>query len=178
MKQGRSGYELLIWMGVGIGAATLLANRLFASGVVNYLALYEYVVQGWKRGTDQPGIWPALWILIIRLGETMVVSGVCLRASRSRKRAGIGCLFAYSGLVTGLSIVLMTWNRGVWGIFYSLTACLPHYLFYLAAWGLLIFHALSGYGTRTRRLKFVVMTLLAMGIFLEWRVGPVLLTIV
>lgn len=173
-------YALLIWMGIGIVAATMAANRLFSSGLVNYQVLYAYMVQGWRRsaGPDGPDAWTVAQILAIRLAETAVIALVCRRAFRGKGRIGIFLLLAYTGAVTGVSVVLMTWCRGVMGIFCCLAACLPHYLFYLMAWGILVLQALSGYEIRKGRFWPVIALLMAAGMMSEIWLNPFFLRLV
>lgn len=174
------GYTLLIWLGIGIMAATVAANRLFASGLVNYQALYQYVVQGWQHGTGPGGAdaWAVIEVLTVRLAETAVVAFVCRRAAQGGKKAGIYLLLAYTGAVTGVTVVLMTWCRGFVGIFCCLVACLPHYLFYLMAWGILILQALAGYEIRKGRFWPVVALVLTAGIMSEIWLNPFFLRFV
>lgn len=180
MRRITQGYALLIWTGIGIVAATMAANRLFASGLVNYQVLYQYVAQGWQHGADADGmdVWIILQILFVRLAETAVVALVCRRAARGRRKLGIFLLLAYMGAVTGLSVVLMTWCRGFAGIFCCLLACLPHYLFYLTAWGILILQALAGYEIRRGRFWPVVVIFMTAGIMSEIWLNPFFLRFV
>ena len=180
MRRITQGYALLIWMGIGIVVATMAANRLFASGLVNYQVLYQYMVQGWQRGTGTEGAdaWTMIQILVVRLAETAVIAFVCRRAAHGRGKIGIFLLLAYTGAVTGLSVVLMTWCRGFVGIFCCLAACLPHYLFYLMAWGILILQALAGYEIRKGRFWPVVALLLTAGIMSEIWLNPFFLRFV
>lgn len=174
MRRIGQGYYLLIWLGIGVVAATMASNRLFASGLVNYQVLYQYMVQGWQHGTGAEGAdaWAIAEILAIRLAETVVVASVCRRKARGGGRGGICLLLAYMGAVTGLSVALMTWCRGFVGIFCCLLACLPHYLFYLVAWGILILQALAGYEIRKGRFWPVVGLLITAGIMSEIWLNP------
>lgn len=174
MRRISQGYYLLIWVGIGIVAVTLAANRLFASGLVNYQVLYEYMLQGWQHGTKEgrADTWALIEILTVRLVETAVIAFVCRSASRDGRRLWVCLLLLYSGAVTGLSVVLMTWCRGFTGIFLCLVACLPHYLFYLTAWGILILQALAGYEIRKGRFWPVIGLLLTAGIMSEIWLNP------
>lgn len=180
MRRVAQGYYLLIWMGVGIVAATIAANRLFASGLVNYQALYQYMLQGWQHGTETSGAdaWVMTEILVIRLAETTVVAAACRRKAHGGGRIGICLLLAYMGAVTGLSVALMTWCRGFIGIFCCLAACLPHYLFYLMAWGILVLQAMAGYEIRKSRFWPVVGLLMTAGIMSEIWLNPFFLRFV
>lgn len=174
------GYTLLIWLGIGIVAATVAANRLFASGLVNYQTLYQYVVQGWQHGAGPDGAdaWTVIEVLTVRLAETAVVAFVCRQAAQGGKKIGIFLLLAYTGAVTGVTVVLMTWCRGFFGIFCCLVACLPHYLFYLMAWGILILQALAGYEIRKGRFWPVVALVMTAGIMSEIWLNPFFLRFV
>lgn len=180
MKRISQGYYFLIWIGIGIVAATMAANRLFASGLVNYQVLYRYMEAGWQHGveTGRMDAWAVLEILMVRLTETAVIAFVCRRASHGGHRIGICLLLIYSGAVTGLSIVLMTWCRGFIGIICCLMACMPHYLLYLMAWGILILQALAGYEIRKNRFWPVIGLLVAAGIMAEIWLNPFFLLFV
>lgn len=190
MRRTAQGYYLLVWLGIGIGAATLAANRLFASGLVNYQVLYQYMVQGWQNGAaggssaggsvagSGRDSWAVIEILAVRLAELAVVAFVCRRAAAGGRFTGIGLLLAYMGAATGLSVVLMTWCRGFAGIFCCLAACLPHYLFYLTAWGIIILQALGGYEIRKGRFWPVIGLLMIAGIMAEIWLNPFFLRFV
>lgn len=180
MRRSAQGYFLLIWLGLGIAVATLTANRLFASGLVNYQVLYQYMVQGWQHGTTAGGVdaWTVIQILGVRVAETAVVVFVCRSAARGGRRLGVSLLLAYTGAVTGLCVVLMTWCRGFVGIFCCLAACMPHYLFYLTAWGILILQAIAGYEIRKGRFWPVVGLLITAGIMSEIWLNPFFLRFV
>lgn len=180
MKRISQAYYFLIWIGIGIVAATVAANRLFASGLVNYQVLYRYMEAGWQHGAEMGRMdaRAVFEILTVRLAETAVIAFVCRRASHGGHRTGICLLLIYSGAVTGLSVVLMTWCRGFLGIFCGIAACMPHYLLYLAAWGILILQALAGYEIRKNRFWPVVGLLVAAGIMAEIWLNPFFLLFV
>lgn len=174
MRRISQGYYLLLWMGIGIVVATLAANRLFSSGLVNYQVLYQNMVAGWQHGAEagRTDIWTVLRILAVRMMETAAIAFVCRSAFRRGRRIGITLLLAYTGAVTGVCMVLMTWCRGLLGIFSCFAACMPHYLFYLMAWGMLILQALSGYEIRRGRFWTAFGLLFAAGILSEIFINP------
>lgn len=181
MRRSTQGYYLLVWVGLGIVAATLASNRLFASGLVNYQVLYQYMVQGWRNGAAAEkgaDAWVMTQIFAVRLAETAAVAFVCRSAARGGRRVGICLLLAYTGAVTGLCVALMTWCRGFAGIFCCLAACLPHYPFYLAAWGILILQAMAGYEIRKGRFWPVIGLLVAAGMMSEIWLNPFFLRFV
>lgn len=172
---------LILWIGIGVLAATVAANRLFASGLVNYEVLYRYMQGGWQRGLPdgREGIWDALKILTVRLSETAVVEFVCRKAAQGgRRRIGIYLLLFYSGAVTGVSVVLTTWCCGIRGIFFCMLSCIPHYGFYLPVWGIFILRSLGGYETRRGRFWAVVGLLFLAGVWSEVWLNPFFLSFI
>lgn len=181
MRRMAQGYTLLFWMGVGIVAATLISNRLFASGLVSVQVLYQRVAQDWQsRLSDGSGgdLRVTLQILTVRLAETAAVAFLCHRAARRGRRTGLYLLLAGMGAVTGLSIVVLTWSRGVAGIFCCLASWLPQNLFYLMAWGILILQAMAGYEIRRGRFWPAVGFLIAVGVLSEIWINPFFLRFV
>lgn len=180
MRRISQGYYLLLWMGIGIVVATLAANRLFSSGLVNYQVLYQSMVAGWQHGAeaDRIDVWAVIQILAVRMMETAAIAFVCRSAFRRGRRIGISLLLVYTGAVTGVCMVLMTWCRGFFGIVSCFAACMPQYVFYLMAWGMLSLQALSGYEIRRGRFWTVFWLLLAAGILSEIFLNPFFLRFV
>ena len=48
MRRKNQGIYLLFWISAGIVLATIGANRVFASGLVDYRLLYQYLLEGWQ----------------------------------------------------------------------------------------------------------------------------------
>lgn len=170
MRKGREIY-LLFWIGAGLALATIGANRVFASGLVDYRLLYQYVLEGWQN--TAAGDWKCvLRILLVRIVQTVAIEAMC----RSRlQRIAVPFLLIWAGCGAGLSLVLMTWYRGVFGLIVFIVSVFPHQLFYGTAWGILIFKCLSGYEARRRRFWGAVVALLLFGILMEVHVNARLL---
>lgn len=164
-------YYLILWIGIGIAAATLMGNRLFASGLVDYQMLYGYVSRGWQN-IPENRLWMGIRICAVRLAETAVLSVICRQKNRQIKKIGICLVLVCCGAVTGLSIVLLTWCRGLLGIFCCVASWMPQYLFYVCAWGIMIFPAVSGYEIRTGKYRIAAALFLAAGIMTEVWVNP------
>lgn len=171
MKQYQQRYGLILWFGMGIIVSTIAANRLFASGVVNYQMLHQYVQRGWDVG-QQKNMWVSVKTILVRILETAAIYLVCKRGFRHL--AVWGLLFL-AGVGGGLSITLMTWNYGLRGILVSFLSWLPHYLCYLSAWGMMILPGYFGYEVRKGRYLSVIIGFTAMGIVAEILVHPLLL---
>ncbi|MCI8659395.1 MAG: hypothetical protein HFG54_03960 [Lachnospiraceae bacterium] len=166
------GIYLLFWISVGLMLATIGANRVFASGLVDYQVLYQYVLEGWQNTAT--GDWKCVFrILAVRIFQTAMVEALC----RSRlHKVAIPLLLAWVGCAAGLSLVLMTWYRGIFGLIVFLISVFPHQIFYGTAWGILIFKCLSGYETRKGRFWGAVAALILFGILLEIHVNARLLS--
>lgn len=168
MGRFRQRYELILWFGMGVVIATILTNRLFSTGLVNYQILYQYVRQGWSNAIEkQP--WTVIQILLVRDLETAAIWFVC---QRHHRHLGVFLLLLTGGFMVGLSIVLMTWNRGVTGIFYYFLSHFPQVLCYIPAWMMLVFQSLSGYEVRRARFWSVVVVLILTGILTEILINP------
>lgn len=171
MRRIRRESYLLLWLAAGWLIAAVAANRLFASGLVNYQVLYGYVAQGWQE-TVQGQASAVLKILLVRLGQTALIAAVC----RSHMRGpGIVLLLLCAGLSAGVSLVLLTWCRGVMGIACFLLAGFPQDLFYMAAWGILIVKYAMSYEVRRGKFWSMVLSFLLMGICAEIWLSPVFL---
>lgn len=171
MKHIRRESYLLLWLAAGWLLAAVGANRMFASGLVNYQVLYGYVTRGWASAAqgETAGV---LKILIVRLFETALIASVC----RSRMRGpGIILILIAAGLSAGVSLVLLTWCRGVMGIICFLLAGFPQDLFYLSAWGILILKYAMSYEVRRGKFWSIVVALLMLGISAEIWLNPVFL---
>ncbi len=171
MKHIRRESYLLFWLVAGWLFAAVGTNRLFASGLVNYQVLYGYVVRGWSD-TVQGQTSGVLKILLVRLGETALIAAVC----RSRLRGpGIILILTGAGLSAGVSLVLLTWCRGVMGIVCFLLAGFPQDLFYVSSWGILILKYAMSYEVRRGKFWSLVVSLLMLGICAEIWLSPVFL---
>lgn len=171
MKHIRREFYLLLWLTAGWLLAAVGTNRLFAAGLVNYQVLYGYVVQGWADAIQGEPV-SVLKIILMRLGETVLITAVC----RSRLRGpGIVLILAGAGLSAGVSMVLLTWCRGVMGIVCFLIAGFPQDLFYLAAWGVLILKYAMSYEVRRGKFWSMVVSFLMIGICAEIWINPVFL---
>ena len=173
VRRKNQGMYLLLWIGIGITAATIGANRVFASGLVDYRLLYQYLQQGWQDTAN--GDWKSVCrILLIRVAQTAVIEFLC----RSRiHRLTVPLLLVWAGCGAGLSLVLMTWQQGVLGLFVFLVSIFPHQIFYGAAWGILLIKCLSGYEAGRRRFWGAVTALLLFGILMEVHVNARLLSL-
>ncbi len=172
MRKRNQGVYLLFWIGLGMAAATIGANRMFASGLVDYRLLYQYLQEGWRN--TAAGDWKSVCrILLVRVAETAVIELLC----RSRfHRLSVPLLLIWAGCGIGMSLVLMTWHQGFWGLFVFLASIFPHQLFYGTAWGILLIKCLSGYEARRRRFWGAVTALLLFGILLEVHVNAKMLS--
>lgn len=171
MKHIRRESYLLLWLAAGWFIAAVGANRLFASGLVNYQVLYGYVTRGWESVAQGQNAGVAK-ILAVRLAETALIAGVC----RSHFRGpGISLILLTAGLSAGVSLVLLTWCRGVMGIICFLLAGFPQDLFYFSAWGILILKYAMSYDVRKGKFWSMVLALLLLGICAEIWLSPVFL---
>lgn len=172
MRRRSQGIYLLFWVGLGMLLATVTGNRLFASGLVDYRILYQYLQQGWQNMLAKD--WKCLLrILLVRSLQTAAVEFLC----RNRlHRLLVPLLLVWAGCSAGFSLVLMTWYRGGFGLIVFLASNFPHQLFYGTAWGILIFKCLSGYEVRRRRFWGAVAALLLFGVLMEVHVNARLLS--
>lgn len=172
MRRKNQGIYLFFWISIGILAATVGANRVFASGLVDYRLLYQHLLHGWQKTAERD--WRCVFrVLFVRLFQTAVVEMTC----RSRpRRLTVPLLLIWAGCSAGFSLVLMTWSQGGFGLAVFLVSNFPHQLFYGAAWGILIFKCLSGYEARRRRFWGAVAALLLFGVLAEVHVNALLLS--
>ena len=155
VKRKNQGMYLLLWVGIGMTMATIAANRMFASGLVDYQLLYQYLQQGWQNTAN--GDWKCVCrILMIRVAQTAVIELLC----RSRLHR----------LTVPLLLIFL-------GLFVFLVSIFPHQIFYGAAWGILLIKCLSGYEARRHRFWGAVTALLLFGILLEVHVNARLLSL-
>lgn len=167
----------LIWLCVGILIATIAANRLFASDLINYLVLYQWLSGGWEKQMESPNS-VILWVLLIRLSETALIALVCQRARYYHKQMGVYLMVCYFGVAIGLTIVLFTWCLGIKGILACLFVSFPHELFYCFVWGIMILRTeLAGEHTNGR-FYLLCMLLMAVGIIMEIWINPIFLSLV
>lgn len=171
MRETKRRYALIFWLAAGwlLGAAGV--NRLFVSGLINGQALYRMVTDGWMGAME--GQRAAVFrIAAVRTAQTAAVAGIC----RSRMHnLGIPVLLVLAGLSGSAALVVFTWCRGLEGLWWFLISGFPHQLFYLVAWGLLVYR--YGYGLSARRGRFwsAVISLTAGGMLAEIRLNPLFL---
>lgn len=171
MKQFQQRYALLFWLGAGVVISTILVNRLFASGLVNYEILYQRVLKGWQV-TEADRTWRAFRILLVRCLET---AGIWIIVKRGGRRMAVYLLLFLAGAGAGMSMVLLTWGCGVMGLPVCLLSWLPHYVCYIPAWGTLILPVFYGYEVRRSRILSFTIGFLALGIVSEIIMNPWLL---
>ena len=173
MRRRNQWIYLLFWIGVGMMTATVAANRAFASGLVDYRILYQYLQRGWQSMIEKD--WKCmLRILAVRSLQTAAVELIC----RNRLHwLSVPFLLIWAGCSAGFSLVLMTWYQGWMGLFFFLISNFPHQLFYGTAWGILIFRCLSGYEVRLRRFWGAVAALLLFGVLAEVHINTLLLSL-
>lgn len=164
---------ILIWIGIGIVLATAAFNKIFAAGLADYQKLYGNLCRGWER-LSQGDVFAIVRTIGVRLLQSAGIGAVCRRQGRLRD-IGIPGVLLFAGISVGYLLVLLTWCRGIYGIWLFLAAGFPHMLCYGAAWGLLILRGLSGWEIRRFRFWGAVGVLAAAGIFLEIYVHPVVL---
>lgn len=172
MRRRNQGIYLLFWIGAGMLLATVFANRVFASGLVDYRILYHYLQKGWQKMIEKD--WKCIMrILLIRSVQTLAVEFIC----RNRlHRLLVPLMLVWIGFSVGFSMVLMTWYQGMFGLIVFLVSNFPHQLFYGTAWGILIFKCLSGYEARKRRFWGAVAAFLLFGVLTEVHVNSMLLS--
>lgn len=173
MSQYHKRYALLICFGIGIFISTILVNRLFASGLVNYQVLFEYVRQSWEAGGGHE-TGRAFRIVLVRVLET---AAIWFMANKFGQRLVVWLLLFAAGAGAGVSMVLMTWSLGVLGLPICLLSWLPHYLCYILAWGTLILPAYYGYEVRKNRYISLATGFMAIGILGEIIINPWLLSL-
>jgi len=172
MKQFQQRYALLFWLGAGVLISTILVNRVFASGLVNYDVLYQRVLAGWNVTEDMKP-WRTFRILLVRCLET---AGIWITVKRGGRRIAVYLLLFLAGAGIGLSVVLITWSCGVMGLPICLLSWLPHYLCYVPAWGAVILPVYYGYEVRQSKVLSLSIGFMALGIVSEIIVNPWLLT--
>ncbi len=171
MRRFRQEYELMFWIAAGWILAAAAANRLFASGLVDYRALYGFVAKGWED-TIRKQHGSEFRIIFVRLLETWLVVFAC---GERRRRIGVRLLLLTAGMSAGVSLVLLTWSRGIVGIFCFLVTGFPHMIFYIAAWGVLVLQSMMSFRGRKSRLLCAVAALFSAGLCSEILLNPLLL---
>lgn len=159
-----------VWLILGWLTAAVLANRLFASGIVSYEVLYDSLRQGWSLAAER-GFAVVLRVLVLRVLGFLAI--LWMLNSRGRQ-AGIRFLLFVFGLSAGLSLVLMTWCRGMLGLVLFLMAGFPQELFYLSALGILFYR--YAFVRETMKIRFwgTVVLLFLLGILCEIWINPMI----
>ncbi len=167
MRRERTIWLCMLLFGAGTAAGTVLANRLFASGLVDYRLLYETCV----RTADDGFGGRTARLVLIRLLETAAVAFTC---SGNRGRTGAGILLILAGCFVSAKLSLMTWCRGILGPLAFAVSCFPDGPLYAAAWGLLILRAVAGREVRRESFWLMFMLLIAAAVLTEIYVSPAL----
>jgi len=169
MRRERTIWLCVLLFGVGTAAGTVLANRLFASGLVDYRLLYETCV---RTAGDSGFGGSSARLILIRILETAAVTFTC---SGNRGRTGAGTLLVLAGCFVSAKLSLMTWCRGILGPLAFAVGCFPDGPLYAAAWGLLILRAVAGREVRRERFWLMFALLTAAAVLLEIYVSPAFL---
>ena len=170
---------LFFWLAAGVAFATVAANRLFAAGIVSYEALYQSVTRGWDSlegaGTGNLSfvLRFQIRIFLVRAVQTAVIFWVCRSSLRS---LGISALLFMAGFSAGAALVLFTWCRGWFGLICFLLSGFPQEGCYLAAWGLMIIRYGLSVEVRPGRFWGAVAAFLLAGLFLEWKINPIIVS--
>lgn len=174
MRQEKQQSLVIFWISAGMLGAALAANRLFSAGILDCQMLYSFVRRGWSDLAEKR-LSAMMWVAGLRAAQTVLVVLVC----RSRFcGAGVRLLLAGYGAAAGVSLVLMTWNRGLFGPVVFLVSAFPHGLCHMAAWGILIFGCLSGFELRRGRIWAAVLVLEILGVLSEIQVNPLFIGVI
>ena len=132
MMRGKQ--KILLWMVAGWVFASVLANRVFASGLVNIQMLSELIQD---RFFYHPEENRAGWfrLTIFRMIQTGMIAGIC--AGRFAD-IGIRLILFLTGACASAMLVLLTWMGGAKGLWLFFCASFPQDFLYLASWILLI----------------------------------------
>lgn len=164
---------LLFWVGLGVLLATVAANRVFASGLVDYRILYESFCRGWQ-GLGEKRFSFRFRLIFARLTQACILLYL---GRRHRRRVGVPLALVWLGFGLGLSLTVMTWNRSVYGLLIFVASWLPHGLFYGLAWALAL-SGTEGGGSPRRGVLGGVAGLLLLGLLGEMHVNPWLLSLI
>ena len=115
-----------------------------------------------------------LWFVLQKRSLPLIL--VCaLGCTRLRRAVAVGFL-AWTGFSGGILMTSAVLQTGIRGIFLCLAALFPHFLFYGAAWVILLWYFFQYPKVEWNRMKTLVFFLLtAVGVLLECYVNPVLL---
>ena len=115
-----------------------------------------------------------LWFVLQKRSLPLIL--VCaLGCTRLRRAVAVGFL-AWTGFSGGILMTSAVLQTGIRGIFLCLAALFPHFLFYGAAWVILLWYFFQYPKMEWNRMKTLGFLLLtAVGMLLECYVNPVLL---
>ena len=115
-----------------------------------------------------------LWFVLQKRSLPLIL--VCaLGCTRLRRAVAVGFL-AWTGFSGGILMTSAVLQTGIRGIFLCLAALFPHFLFYGAAWVILLWYFFQYPKVEWNRMKTLGFLLLtAVGMLLECYVNPVLL---
>lgn len=172
MRIQQSKKQFLIFFMVGFVAGVFYANiaiknYLAASGILSDYFLNQYI------NTEIVVEDYIMYILRVRL-VPLAILGV-LGCTKFRKIAVIGTL-VWTGFSSGLILVEAVIKLGVKGIVLCLVAVVPHFIFYILAYIVILWHLYS-YPARKwdmSKTVFVVLTII-IGMVMEGYVNPILM---
>lgn len=113
-----------------------------------------------------------MYLAGIRLFLFLVMAGSVF--TRFRKAAAYGFL-VWTGFSGGMLLAMGAFSLGVKGVLLCITGMLPHFLFYIPAYAVLLWYAMTAPYNRWNRQKTIfVVLMMGMGLVLEGYVSPVL----
>lgn len=114
-----------------------------------------------------------LYLVGIRLFLFLVMTGFVF--TRFRKAAAYGFL-VWTGFSGGMLLAMGAFSLGLKGVLLCITGMLPHFLFYIPAYTVLLWYAMMAPRSTWNRQKTIfVVWMMGMGLVLEGYVSPVLM---
>lgn len=163
-------YFVLFYM-LGFLIGILYANLLSKDYITNLGIFNDYFLKQYMLSeVDTAGyFW---YILKIRIMPVIFVGA--LGCTRIRKGIVVGVIL-WTGFSSGMMLTVAVMKMGVKGIILCIIALIPQFLFYIAAWLILLWFLFCYPEVKWNSSKMISFALLmAMGILLECYVNPVL----
>ncbi len=150
----------------------LYVNVMIGRHLTDYSIFSEYFLKQYAS-VDVSVPEYMMYLTGIRLFPFFMLAGLIF--TRFRKAAA-GIFLVWTGFSGGMLLTMGAFSMGIKGVLLCMVALLPHFLFYIPAYVVLLWYAMTAPHNRWNRQKTIfVLLMLGMGIVSEGYVGPVLM---
>ena len=150
--------------------AVLSCNGFFYKNIINYEILYRGITDYWRHASMRNRT-DRIVLLLLRFLEMTAVFAVTRCRHRKAGSLLLAALFSFAG---GMNFVIFIWSCGLAGGILFLVSGFPQNLAYLVCLFFLLFSGWSDRPVKKDRLISMTVFLLAVGIWMELYVNPLL----